>query len=56
MKLIIEVPDDALKDAQRLVEWSREHGFSSEGEVVRIGPPRGEPVFAWRILSMNLML
>lgn len=53
MKLVIGVPDEALEDALRLMEWSREHGFSS---VVRIGGPHSEPVFAWRILSLSLEL
>ena len=55
MKLIIEIPDDALRDAQALVEWARTHA-GSDGEIVRIGSPHGKPAFAWRILSMNLML
>lgn len=51
MYILIEVPDAARPDAEKLQDWLAERAPLPEGEVVTFESPAGEGGFLFRLLG-----
>lgn len=57
MNLLVKLADGPGQEqaVNHLLAWLVYHGFDSYGEIVTIGKPGQQPVFAWRITGVTRM-